>query len=262
MFKIHLVLSFALIDSIVSFFVSNDLKVLQFTRRKISAGAVAGPLIALLLATMVVLTTWTLHDPLTWTRTEVDEFTGESIGQCDSDHGAVYLSLLGVVVATPTMLTCIMAWKTKDIDTAFSESKWIFTLIILQIQVIMVAIPIVIILRGTSTDGRYMGLVLLIFSFPATTVLFIMGPKCGAYFQNSQSGSSGSSVSRRSRGAPQGGVRVSGISGLSGATSNNEMESAFVEREDSKKVSFAAPNGSENCDARVAEKEAAVASSS
>ena len=121
----------------------------------------------------------------------------------------------------------------------------IFTLIILQMQVILVAIPIVIILRGSSTDGRYMGIVLLIFTFPATTVTFIMGPKFLAYFHNDLSVSGRTSASRQSRAASNDGVRVSGISGLSGATAsdgrqgNSEMESAFVARDGARKVSFA-----------------------
>ena len=100
------------------------IKVLQFARRKISASAVAGPLVALLLATVVLLIAWTVHDPLTWARTEVNEYTGESIGQCHSDSYQIYIPLLAVVVAIPTILTCVMAWKTKDVDPAFTESSW------------------------------------------------------------------------------------------------------------------------------------------
>jgi 7 transmembrane sweet-taste receptor of 3 GCPR len=218
-------------------------QVLQFTRRKISASAVAGPLVAMLFATVVILTAWTVHDPLAWTRTEANEVTGESFGQCDSDSMQLYVPILGVVMAIPTVLTCVMAWKTKDVDQSFTESSWIFTLIILQLQVIMVSIPIAIILRGTSTAGRYIGVVLLIFSFPATTVAFIMGPKFVAYSQ-SQFGSSSLDSSRRSRGFSQGRVLVSGISRVSGATNsqdrqtNSELASAFVDRDGTRKVSF------------------------
>ena len=112
---------------------------LQFTRRKISASAVAGPMIALLVGTVIVLTAWTLHDPLFWDRNEINELTGESIAQCDSDSMQLYIALLGVVVAIPTVLTCVMAWKTKDVDESFTESSWIFTLILLQIQVMMLS---------------------------------------------------------------------------------------------------------------------------
>lgn len=200
-------------------------KVLQFTRRKISAAAVAGPMAALLLATMVVLAAWTIHDPLVWTRTTINDYTGESIAQCNSDSSPIYIPLLAVVVAIPTVLTCVMAWKTKDVDETFTESSWIFTLIILQIQVIMVSFPIVVLLRGSSTEGRYMGLVLLMATFPSSTVILIMVPKFVAYFQSGTSVTSRSSGGRRSRGGSSGGVQ---ISGLSGASSQGKHHSAEI----------------------------------
>lgn len=200
-------------------------KVLQFTRRKISAAAVAGPMAALLFATIVVLTAWTVHDPLVWTRTTVNDYTGESIAQCHSDSFRIYIPLLAVVVAIPTVLTCVMAWKTKDVDETFTESSWIFTLIILQIQVIMVSFPIVVLLRGSSTEGRYMGLVLLMATFPSSTVILIMVPKFVAYFESGSSVTSRSSGVRRSRGASSGGVQ---ISGLSGASSQGKQHSSEV----------------------------------
>ena len=106
-------------------------KVLQFSRRKISATAVAGPMVALLVATIVVLAAWTLYDPLSWVRVEVSEISGESIARCDSDAMPIFVPLLAVLVFVPTLLTCIMAWKTKDVDETFTESAWIFTLILL-----------------------------------------------------------------------------------------------------------------------------------
>ena len=247
-------------------------KVLQFSRRKISATAVAGPMVALLLATIVVLAAWTLYDPLSWVRVEVNEISGESIARCDSDAMPIFVPLLAVLVFVPTLLTCIMAWKTKDVDETFTESAWIFTLILLvgttvsslktpdavvylidekyriiisvgthliifllslqQIQVILVAIPVVVILRDVSTEGRYMGLVLLIWTFPMSTVILIMGPKFVAYFRATGTSISGNSRTRKSRGPSQGRVQISGLSGeISGSKDHNsEMESAFVSR--------------------------------
>lgn len=183
-------------------------------------------MVLLLCATIVVLSVWTIQAPLYWDRVEVDNFTGESIGQCVSNSMTIFVPILGVVMAIPTLLTCIMAWKTKDVDETFTESSWIFILIVDQIQVILVAIPLVVILRGVSTEGRYMGLILLIWTFPASTVTFIMFPKYKAYF-DSVRGPHG----RTTRGSAAG-VKISGIPGTSGASRASrhsiEMEAAFV----------------------------------
>lgn len=207
-------------------------KVLQFARRKISATAVAGPLVVLLFTTVCVLLAWTLHDPLVWIRFEVDDITGESIGRCDSGSGAIYVPLLAALLVTPTVLTCIFAYKTKDVDEAFTESAWIFTLIVVQLQVILVAIPSFIILRDISTEGRYMGLTICIWIFPVSSVFFIMCPKFLAWWSDRTAASSGrasgsESGGRNSRGAVQRGPRISGLSGES-TDHNSQMESVFV----------------------------------
>lgn len=71
-----------------------------------------------------------------------------------------------------------MAYKTKDVDDSYSESKWIFALILVQLEVVIVSVPLVVILREISTNGRYIGFVLIIFS-----LLLIIGPKAYAHYR-------------------------------------------------------------------------------
>jgi uncharacterized membrane protein len=46
-----------------------------------------------------------------------------------------YVVVLGIVMLIPSFLTGVMAWKTKDVDDTYSESSWIFYLIVVQLQV-------------------------------------------------------------------------------------------------------------------------------
>lgn len=55
-----------------------------------------------------------------------------------------------------------MAWKTKDIDEKFSESNWIFYALFLQCELMLVAIPILLLLGEASADASYLGKVLVI----------------------------------------------------------------------------------------------------
>lgn len=181
-------------------------KVLQFSRRKIEVKHVAWPMAALLLAAIVDLSLWTGLDPLRWQRIEVDDFTGESIGQCSCYSIAAFAAPLAVIMLIPTFMAGFMAWKTKDVDDAYTESWWIFMLILLQVELFLVGAPVVAILRGVSVDGKYLGLVILLCAFPMSTLLLIMLPKVIAYRQ---------AVTHRESSKPKrgerGNSRVSGV---------------------------------------------------
>ena len=84
---------------------------------------------------MIFLSLWTAFSDSGWKRTVIDEATGETMGQCKGDGNFVFLILALVVALIPTLLTEIMAWKTIDVDATYSESKWIFALILVQFQV-------------------------------------------------------------------------------------------------------------------------------
>lgn len=78
---------------------------------------------------------WMSVDNFGWHRTVIDETTGESIGAC-SGAMAYFGVPLYALKFVPTVLTGIMAFKTKRVDDLiYSESKWILTYIIVTVQV-------------------------------------------------------------------------------------------------------------------------------
>ena len=156
-------------------------KVLQFTRRKIEIKQVVGPMVGLVISAIVILILWTVLDPFKWTREEINDFTGESIGSCESKDTIAYVLPLIIVMLVPAILTAIMAHKTKDVDETYTESSWIFIMIILQMEVVMVAAPVVVILRDVSSDGKYLGLVFMLWTFPMTALALIFFPKMVAH---------------------------------------------------------------------------------
>jgi hypothetical protein len=101
-----------------------------------------------------------------------------------------------------------MAWKTKDVDDAFSESRWIFIMILVQLEVLLFALPLIPLLHDVATDARYIGYALLIWTFPTTALCLILGPHVYAYYQGHES----LPMPPRIRGEyPGGKVRVSGL---------------------------------------------------
>ena len=176
-------------------------RVLQFVRRKVDIVHVAWPCAVLVAMALVVLGLWTGLDSLEWNRYEINSITGERIGECSSEDAAAFIAPLVVIVLIPTLLTFYMAWKTKDVDDAFSESRWIFTMVLIQLEVLLFAGPLVPLLRDVSTDARYIGYSLLIWTFPMSTLCLIIGPKVFAVHRKG---------GERTRGSFPGGVRVSG----------------------------------------------------
>jgi hypothetical protein len=148
-------------------------------RKSIGIKKVIWPCVLMLSASVTVLTVWTAVDPFQWKRTPIDpdEPQEESFGQCASSYEMIFICILGAVTFTPLVMSMFMAYKTKDIDSKFSESSWAFMTIVFQVQVLVVGIPILIIVKQKSKDATYMCLVMLIWTLSMSTVILMFGPK-------------------------------------------------------------------------------------
>jgi hypothetical protein len=193
-------------------------RVLQMRRQAIMIKQVVWPSLALFVAALLILGLWTGLDPIQWVREETNSVTGESIGQCQSNDMVAYVIPLIFVMLIPTLLTAYMAWRTKDVDEEYSESHWIFIMVFVQCEVILFAVPTIALLRDVSTEGRYIGFVLLMWTFPMSTLLLIVGPKYLA-FRRARAESSGGRRKQTTRGHSHRGVHVSGLI-ASGDTAN------------------------------------------
>lgn len=192
-------------------------KVLQFKRRQIKISQVVWPAALVIVAAVIILSIWTATGDFGWERIEIDSLSGESIGQCKGDTTIYFLIPVLVLALIPTLLTCVMAHKTSDVDDLYSESKWIFTLVCVQVQVIVVGLPVVALLQDVSTDGRYIGTALLVWTMPMTTMILIMGPKMLAV-RKARRNRNNVQGSTSKRGSSEG-TRVTGITSPSNPTS-------------------------------------------
>jgi hypothetical protein len=194
-------------------------RVLQFTRRKIEVKHVAWPMIIVMISTLAILSFWTAFDPMQWQRKEINSDTGESIGQCDCDNLVAWTVSIVFLMLIPTLLTLLMAWKTKDVDSSYSESKWIFIMVVVQLEVIFVAIPLIAILRDVSTDGRYLGFAFMIWMFPATSLGLIFIPKIIADYR-SRKGTTEMQTKKRGERNSGDNVHISGLNPNVGTSTN------------------------------------------
>ena len=128
----------------------------------------------LLVIALLIIGLWTGLDSVQWVHEEANKVTGESTGQCQSDDMVAFVTPLIIVMLIPTLLTAYMAWCTIDVDEEVSESRWIFIMVLVQCEVILFAVPMIALLRDVSTDGRYIGFVLLLWTFPMSALLLIV----------------------------------------------------------------------------------------
>jgi 7 transmembrane sweet-taste receptor of 3 GCPR/Receptor family ligand binding region len=105
-------------------------QVLQFSRRKVSARYAAIPAAALMCLTFLLMSVWTANDPLTWNRRETNPETGESMARCECENMTLWMISLAAVMITPSGLVAYFSWQTRDVDGTYSESYWIFMMMI------------------------------------------------------------------------------------------------------------------------------------
>jgi hypothetical protein len=182
--------------------------VLQFRRTKVKMRTVLWPTATLFVLAIAVLAAWTAIDGLSWEREVLDADTGESIAFCGTsvNNGLLLGACIPIMVLT-TGLATYMAWKTKDVDSAYAESAWIFTAILAQLQIIFISIPILVILVDVSTDARHIGFSLAIFCSSMSLLCVVMFPKYSAWWKAQHP----PEKQKEKRGSTSGDVHVTGI---------------------------------------------------
>ena len=152
-------------------------KVVQFTRQRPGTHFASWPAIMFLLAGVTLLAVWNALDPMYWQRVVLNEYSGDSMGRCNSDNIGAYFSLLVILMVATMILTGAVAWTTRNVDEIYSESWWIVLLIVLQLEIILISIPLSVVLRNASTNGRYAGYVVVLCIFPLITMIVLILPK-------------------------------------------------------------------------------------
>ena len=102
----------------------------KFKRIKLTATDVMKPMIALLFVNIIVLTVWTILDPLISetdiTRSDIFHRTIESSSFCDSKDAWIYTLALWIISLVSLAFSFIQACQARKISTEYSESYYIF----------------------------------------------------------------------------------------------------------------------------------------
>jgi hypothetical protein len=167
----------------------------KMRRVKVTARDVMAPLVCLMTVNIVVLIIWTTVSPLEWVRKAgaEDRFgrVVESSGGCTSDDSLPFLIILATINISALLLASYQSYKARNISTEFSESEYIFRVVLLMIVVAGIGIPTTI-LVWDDPRARYFALSSVIFTVCASTLGFIFVPKL--MYQSSDRSSGGMAV--------------------------------------------------------------------
>jgi len=146
----------------------------------ISVKAVAAPAALCVLSAIILLANTSLRNGgIIWMRKVVEESTGESIGMCyhGKDGTMIVIQFVGLLlVFVPVVLTGYMAWRTRDVDSLYSESYYIFWLITGQFEIVLLFSPILYTLKN-DPNGLFIAVSIIYWAIADSTLAIIMLPK-------------------------------------------------------------------------------------
>ena len=110
-------------------------RILRFKTNQVAAWRIFWPCSLLVVVVLSCLILWTVKSDYGWVRKEVNEVTGESVGACTGETSNIYFAPIYFFNFGFVAAACIMAWKAIGIDDLYSDSKWVLSFILVQIQV-------------------------------------------------------------------------------------------------------------------------------
>lgn len=187
-----------------------------FRHIKVSEKDVMLPFAILFTANVVLLTAWTVTDPLRWERIPTGLTSSYGICTIHSEGSAwkVIVSLIAIINGAALLASNVEAYKARKVDTAYGESSYIGLIMASWLQIILVGLPLSFLVAEQPT-ARFFVNSSMAFLMTMSVLLLLFLPKWRSW-KKRNSGESG--------GAKQ--PRNFYISGLSApGCDNNEINS-------------------------------------
>mmetsp|Transcript_28510 Transcript_28510/g.60418 ORF Transcript_28510/g.60418 Transcript_28510/m.60418 type:complete len:308 (+) Transcript_28510:2113-3036(+) len=155
----------------------------RLKRVKVTATDVVKPMVALLTINVIILTIWTIIDPLELRTVAVaqDSFFRdvETYSICSSKNMSIFLAILCVINLGSLLFALYQAYMARKISTEFQESTYIFLAMTLILLVSFIAIPVMVVAQDNSA-ASYFVMASLVFVVSTSILLLIFVPKVRA----------------------------------------------------------------------------------
>lgn len=157
----------------------------SFRRASITQVDAAKPLWALLLVNIIVLTVWTVVDPLLYTRKDApgtDEWNRviETYGACESTDSALpYVLVLAILNVGVLLLANYEAYRARNLDSEFSETQYIAIAMASLLQACVIGMPVILLVQDNPL-ALYLTMGCMLFFVCIAILCLIFVPKMQA----------------------------------------------------------------------------------
>ena len=155
-------------------------------RKRVTATEVGMIMVVLCTLMFIVMIAFQAVAPMQWERevqySDVNGFTIESVGSCtNQENSDLFLIILAVFHAFCLLYALMLCFQVRNVPGEFAEAKWISASIFCLVQLMVIALPIVFIVKDNA-DAFYFVRAGIAFveSFLVTVLMF--GPKMQAIF--------------------------------------------------------------------------------
>lgn len=153
----------------------------QCHRVKVTAFDVLVPFSVLVILNVLILTIWTIFDPLMYVRSNNAGLDGWSrvistYGACQCDDARPYVVPLGVLNLGMLVMANWQAYKSRKIRSEFAESKYIAICMLLLLEALLIGVPILLVVKN-SPQAFYLTICFVIFVICMGILLLIFVPK-------------------------------------------------------------------------------------
>jgi hypothetical protein len=138
---------------------------------------------ALIILTAILLTTWSIVDPIRWTRRDINDIPLETFGTCDSRDMRIHFGLLVTLFCLVHLLSLLAVHCRRRRPTSRTTGTMIFTdtdtcsqATCLNLQAWSFGIPMYILVDTSSADGNYLVRVGLVWVIAMTGLAVVVTP--------------------------------------------------------------------------------------
>lgn len=153
----------------------------QCHRVTVTVVDVLKPFLILIFLNVLVLTLWSILDPLSYVRSDKTGLDGwnrviSTYGSCQCDDARPYVIPLGAINLGVLLLANWQAYASRKIQSEFAESKFIAICMILLLEAVLIGVPILLVVKD-APQAFYLTISFMIFAICMGVLLLIFIPK-------------------------------------------------------------------------------------
>ena len=151
----------------------------QFRRLEIHEKDVLLPTTILFVLNIIFNLVWTFVEPLQWERVAVEGQPWNSYGRCHLGEGNVGIAMLSCIATLCIIgfiMTCLQAFRARNISSEFSEAKYLGIAVFSWVQIAVVGVPVLFLVDEDNVVARYSLIVGFIFTTCMSMLLVVFVP--------------------------------------------------------------------------------------